>query len=128
MQNNSKICNTNKTLSLNDFISTNEFDLVAITETWLGTSTDKTCFTELLSEGYQIKHVPRPSGRRGGGFALIHKTSIEIKVLTTTKDKQFTTFGHTDCSVKITDYSLRLAVIYSGLKSSTFLEEEWSQF
>jgi len=140
-QKNIKICNINprsvknKTLSLNHFISTNEFDLVAITETWLGTSTDKTCFTELLSEGYQMKHVPRPSGRRGGGVALIHKTSIEIKVLTSTKDKQFTTFEHMDCSVKIKDYSLRLAVIYrpppsnnNGLKSSTFLEEEWSQF
>ena len=47
-QKNIKICNINprsvknKTLSLNHFISTNEFDLVAITETWLGTSTDKT--------------------------------------------------------------------------------------
>ena len=63
----------NKTLSFCDYIQSNDFDVVAITETWLGSRVDKTCLSELVPNGYQIKHVPRGGGgKRGGGVAIIH--------------------------------------------------------
>ena len=43
----------NKTLAFCDHIISNDFDLVAVTETWLGTSIDKACISELLPSGYQ---------------------------------------------------------------------------
>ena len=62
----------NKTLALSDYIHSNSFDIVVVTETWLGCSVDKACINELVPCGYQIKHVPRLGSRRGGGVALIY--------------------------------------------------------
>ena len=53
----------NKTVSLCDFILPNNFDLIAITETWLSSSINKACLSELLPNGYQIKHVPLPGNK-----------------------------------------------------------------
>ncbi|XP_052256472.1 uncharacterized protein LOC127861832 [Dreissena polymorpha] len=49
----------NKTLSICDFVLTNDYDLVALTETWLGSSVDEVCVSKLVPSGYEIKHVPR---------------------------------------------------------------------
>ena len=111
------ICNINprsvknKTIALNDFIQTNDYEIVAITETWLGTSIDKATLGELLPEGYQIKHVPRvkrPGGYHGGGVALIHKSSIDVSLLDSTNYNEFNTLEYMDCNIKIKNYSLRL--------------------
>ena len=94
---------------------------------------DKSCIAELVPSGYKIKHVPRCG--RGGGIAVVYKTSLNIQLLTSTKDKVFTTFEHMECTVSIKNYSMRLAVVYrppptckNGLKTSTFLESEWPSF
>ena len=71
-QTNIKICYinprsvNNKILSLCDYIISNDFDLIALTETWLG----KECISELLPPGYKIKHVPRPASKRGRSVSL----------------------------------------------------------
>ena len=118
----------NKTLAICDFILSNKFDLVAITESWLGTSVDKVCLNELLPEGYQIKHAPRPGGRGYGGVAVIYKSNINVQVLTSTHDSEYSTFEHMDCKITIKSYSMRLAVVYrpppskgNALKTSVFL-------
>jgi hypothetical protein len=49
----------NKALSVSDYIVTQDYDVVALTETWLGTSVDKKCIAELVPSGYSMKHVPR---------------------------------------------------------------------
>ena len=54
----------NKTFALSDYILSNSFDIVAVTETWLGSSVDKACRNELVPRGYQIKHVPHLGSRR----------------------------------------------------------------
>ena len=126
----------NKTLAISDYIISNNLDLLAVTETWLGTTVDKTCISELVPSYYQIKHVPR-SGRRGGGVALIYKNSIDIKIVESSRDtrSQFSNFEFMDCNVTINGYSLRLAVIYrppptreNGFKTNDFLEQEWPVF
>ncbi|XP_060563505.1 uncharacterized protein LOC132722906, partial [Ruditapes philippinarum] len=139
-QTNIKIClmNTrsvkNKTLSICDFILSNEFDICAITETWLGSSVDKVCISELVPPGYKMKHVPRV-GRRGGGVAIIHKASIQVTTESSSQSKEFSQFEFMDCNVVIGRYSMRLAVIYrpppskqNGLNTNTFLDHEWPLF
>ena len=49
----------NKTLSLGDYVLTNDFGIVALTETWLGSTIDTTCIGELVPTGYIMKHNPR---------------------------------------------------------------------
>ena len=48
----------NKTLALSDYVVSNDFDVVALTETWLGTTSDEACLSELVPTGYDIMHVP----------------------------------------------------------------------
>ena len=69
----------NKALSLSDYIVTQDYDIVALTETWLGTSVDKKCIAELVPSGYNMKHVPRPGSRKGGGVALLYKSTISFR-------------------------------------------------
>ena len=53
----------NKTLSINDLIVTRDVDIAALTETWLGTSSDGQVLGELLPRGYDYITVPRRSGQ-----------------------------------------------------------------
>ena len=84
----------NKTIAICDFILSNDFDVVAITETLLGSTIDKTCSSELVPDGYRIKHAPRPGKMRGGDVAVIYKANIEFKTLTSSSDRHFSTFEY----------------------------------
>ena len=68
----------NKTQSLCNFITTDNFDIVALTETWLHKCTDKQIINEIVPAGFEIKHVPRPKNREGGGVAIIFKSTISV--------------------------------------------------
>jgi len=63
----------NKALSLSDYIVTHDYDIVALTVTWLGTSVDKKCIVELVPSGYNMKHIPLHGSRKEGGVALLKK-------------------------------------------------------
>lgn len=140
-QKNIKICCINprslknKTVAFCDFIISNELDVVAVTETWLGSSIDKACLGELLPDGYKIKHVPRPGVGRGGGVALIYRSMMNVKIVSSTSDKIFSTFEHIECNVCINNYTLLMSVIYrpppskkNGLNTNYFLDTEWPKF
>jgi len=58
-----------------------------------------------------IKHVPRLGSRRGRGVALIYKSSVEVRIVSSTNDKDFSTFEYMKWNVLINDYSLCLAVL-----------------
>ena len=62
-------------LSLGDYIPANDFDIVALTEAWLGSTID-TCIGELLSTDYVMKHIPCRGRKGGGGLTLIYKYDI----------------------------------------------------
>ena len=96
---------------------------------------DKTCLGELVPSGYLIKHVPRRGKRRGGGVALIYKASIILKMVTSSRDKEFLQFEHMDCQLNINGFVLRIAVVYrppptkeNGLNTNVFLDKEWPTF
>ena len=117
-QKNLKICSINprsvknKTIAICDFILSNNFDLVAFTETWFGSTVDKTWSSELFPNGYRIQQVPRPGKTRGGGVAIIYKANIDFKMLTSSSDRHFSTFEYIDCNIALNKSSLRLSVIY----------------
>jgi len=84
---------------------------VALTETWLGSTIDKTYISELVPTCYVMKHIPR-RGRKGGGVALIYKSVILLRLITSSNDGNFTHFEHMDFDLEVGGLSVRLAVIY----------------
>ena len=138
---NLKICNLNtrsvknKTIALSDFIISHDFDIVAFTETWLGSAVDRTCLAELVPNGYLIKHAPRNNKKRGGGVAIIYKNSITLNMISSSRDCEFSQFEHMDCQFNINGFALRIAVVYrppptkeNGLNLNVFFDKEWPTF
>ena len=48
----------------------------------------------------------------GGGVAIIYKSNIDFKILTSSSDGNFSTFEHIDCNIAIDKSSVCLSVIY----------------
>ncbi len=99
----------NKTLYLNDYISTYNYDFAAFSETWFMASDDNnTYINSLVPNGYAIKHIDRDDGRRGGGIALIYKQCFNIKQVEIVKNTQFEcimcTFTLNTTCIKLTTY------------------------
>ena len=115
----------NKTIFLNDFISTHNFDLFAISETWLGCeATNHTHINSTLPDGYMMHHVDRNSKRRGGGITLINKMCLEVSP---NKLPKFTQFEHMSCRVIINKINIDIVVFYrpptspqNGLRTTAF--------
>ena len=61
-----------KTLSLFDYIIRNDFDIVALME--------------------------RPNGKRGGGFEINYKSSIDLGIISLSRDTNFATFENMSCT------------------------------
>ena len=80
----------NKTIYLNDYITTNKYNLIAFSETWLNSTDNNVPYINaLLPEGYDLKNVDRENGQRGGGFALAHKVSVRVANIQSLNYKQF---------------------------------------
>jgi exonuclease III len=122
----------NKTHSLRDFITTNDLDLIAITETWLGRDTDDTVIAELLPPTYDLLHIPRPNGRTGGGVGVIYKKNISLRLHH--EVDHYTQFEHLECTMFAAEARLHLFIVYrpppstnNGLSHNAFLDE-WTSF
>ena len=89
----------NKALSLSDYIVAQDYDVVGLTETWLGTSVDKKCIGELVPSGYTMKHVPRRGSRIGGGVALLYKSAISSRLHGSSTAGNYTNYEHMDCDL-----------------------------
>ena len=70
----------NKTLKINEDIIEHEWDVLAITETWLKKTGDEAIIAELTPPGYTFQHVARVSGR-GGGVAIVLSNTFKTKIL-----------------------------------------------
>jgi hypothetical protein len=114
------ICN--KSLEINDFISDQDLDILAITETWLsGNITDNAVISALLPKGYSIIHQPRLT--RGGGTGVIFRDNIKIKQVTDTM--KYESFEVLECTIR-SDVMVRLCIIYRPLGHTsvkTFCDE-----
>jgi exonuclease III len=122
----------NKTDSISDFIISNDFDLVALTETWLKEDTPQSIIQDLVPDGYSIKHLPRPGARRGGGVAIIYKSTIDLKLHNNTTI--YSSFEQLSVTIHTKFKDIPISVIYrpppssaNGLTQMTF-QDEWSAF
>lgn len=117
----------NKALSICDYIISNNIDIMALTETWLGTDTDNIALADLVQDGFDIYTVPRHN-RRGGGIALVYKTDLEVNMIKS--QEVFTSFEHLECIIGSKNSKLRMCIIYrppasklNNVKTSVFFEE-----
>lgn len=124
----------NKASSLADLITDLDMDIMALTETWLGTAVDQQVIGDLVPSGYNILSVPRLDNRRGGGVAVVFKSGLSVNLVSSTQDKLYNQFEHMDCTISSRDCSIRLCVVYrpppcsrNGLKTTDFFEE-WSKY
>ena len=103
----------NKTLSIVDYITTHDYDIMCITETWLGSDIDANCIKEMVPSGYVFHHVPRNNGRTGGGVGIIFKTGLSMTILSSSStDIDTAHFEYIDCRAKYQGATIRFIVVY----------------
>ena len=72
----------NKAALVHDTIADFNLDMFALTETWVVEADPNTITLDLAPAGFSITHVHRnvaTSRNRGGGIALIHRNSIQVR-------------------------------------------------
>ena len=123
----------NKTIYLNDYIATKNYDIAILCETWLIESDerDTVCVNELLPDGYTIERVDRNNGQIGGGLAIVYKQHIQLKFNHHTSTNQF---EYILCTINVKNKSTSICAVYrpppsqvNGLSTPLFIAE-WSQF
>ena len=101
--------------AIQDSIIDNNLDILALTETWFTSSHDLSVIHSIVPDGYTVHHQPRPSGGRGGGVALIYRSSAKAKV---NSHSNYSTFEHLDITLTHDSHALRLVSIYRPPSSS----------
>ena len=86
----------NKTSAFGDFVSSNDLDMVAVTETWLRLSDTLGLIDEITPAGFQLHHVPRRNKK--GGVAVFVRNDIDSVLC---QNDQRDTFEHT--TVKLSE-------------------------
>ena len=105
----------NKTNEIRECIVDNAMDALALTETWLkGDASDDVILQELIPPGYNCEHMARMN-RRGGGVALLFKSTISCRKIPT---QAFNSFEHMECLLG-TSPPLRLVLLYRPPPSRT---------
>ena len=63
-----------------DHIIDNNLDIVALTETWLSNEevNNRRVVMECSTHGYTLHHVPRNSGRTGGGVCVLINDRVKL--------------------------------------------------
>ena len=110
------ICN--KTAAIHDFIISKNLDVLAVTESWLKSDGDakleRIFEHELLPQSHHMIHVPRPSERKGGGIAILHRKSIKINI-TSLSGSPFKQFEYAVCTLNLQKTFVKLIVLYRPL-------------
>nr|XP_054750855.1 uncharacterized protein LOC129256716 [Lytechinus pictus] len=117
----------NKATDIVEFITDNNFDIVALTETWLK-DYDDVIIGNCTPEGYTFNHTIR-QGKGGGGVGLLYKSALSVKSEAVPHFKSFEVYrARVSCQLR----SLVLLVIYrpevveeqgQRIPYSLFLEE-----
>ena len=97
----------NKATEVGDYITEQNIDLLAITETWLK-DTDSHVISECTPTGYSICHTPRITSS-GGGVALVYKSSMK---LSSWKPLHFNSFEATLATLLYHGISIKLVILY----------------
>lgn len=101
----------NKPIAINDFITDQNLDLLALCETWLkGDQHDDVVIQEMLPPNYKLLQQARKS--RGGGIGLIHHDQITVKHATDCDlSDKVSAFEVFQCDA-LAKQSVRVVIIY----------------
>ena len=109
--------NKNKELQLSKLISDYSLDFLVVTETWLNAMQEHWKDTTILNrDSLTLLTANRPSGKKGGGLALIHKSTIKASTL---KKGSKSTFEYATWELKFKNNILTLHGIYHPPPSLT---------
>lgn len=61
-------------MSVCDFLTSNNVDILALTETWLGSSIDKSVIAEITPNSYDLQHISRNDRK-----AVIFNKNLDVK-------------------------------------------------
>jgi len=100
----------NKVVSVSELVISRDIDILALTETWLGSAIDGHVISTLVPCGYEFHSVSRPHGTRGGGVAVLYKSGLTVKPIPMRDN--YTNFEHSDYYVTIRAVTFRLCVVY----------------
>ena len=78
-----------KPASLQESIADLKLDILSLSETWLSLDTLPSVLNSLTPPNFSILNSPRTTGRRGGGLALIYRSTLKISKIPL---QPFTTF------------------------------------
>jgi len=82
-----------------DYVVSQGIDVLVLTETWLGIETDQLTINKLVTGGYELNHIPRKSGRRGGGIGILYKSGLTVTVSKSEITEMYTHFENMDCTI-----------------------------
>ena len=71
---------SNKTIEIRELISERVFDILILTETWLGNNASNSRIAELTPSTHTFHHVPRETGTGGGVGIIVSKCFSNIKM------------------------------------------------
>ena len=122
----------NEATSVADLVSSHDIDILALTETWLGSVVDNQVIAQLVPDGYKFHTVSRPAQKRGGGVAVIYNSGLKVE--TVSNRNKFTHVEHADYYVTARGVTFRLGVVYrpplskrNGFINPVFFDQ-WSAY
>ena len=69
---------SNKGDEIVEFVTDNDIDILAMTETWLKPD-HVVARGDMTPAGYSLYEEPRPGEKRGGGVAILCKANLKVK-------------------------------------------------
>ena len=110
----------NKIEALVDYILDGDYDVVAITETWIAPGDTVTCGA-ITADGYTLHQVSRTS-ERGGGVAILYKVGYKV---TKSPSVETRSFESTSLCISCQTCATRVVVIYRppSSKTTVFMSE-----
>ena len=120
-----------KRCEISTFVKDNGVDLFFVTETWLSAQGDKAKTAELAPSGFDVKSFPRQSRSRGGGIAIVYKSTLGSNITFKTNfDFTHTSFAVVQASITLQHNTLHFFCLYrpppnrrNNLTDSMFTEQ-----
>ena len=89
----------------------NKYSFVRIKCNYVHVQPLKKCIVELVPSVYSMKHIPLPGSRKGGGVALLYKSTLSFCLLGSSTTGTCTNFEHMDCVLNTGEMTVHLAVL-----------------
>ena len=121
--------NERRSEEIEDYISENHLDLLAVTETWANPGRDG--YNDLRQfccpTAFAVKHHQPRYRERGGGVALLYRKNI-ISVIRSRSSSQDSTFEYLDLDLEIRNRTIRLIIEYRPPGSIPDFLDEFDPF